>query len=254
MLKIERKTLLYKTGVEYGDYTINHVLWCSHGCMYPCYAFLMNKRFGKVKDYKDWITPKIVSNAVDLLEKEIPKLRYKIKHVNMCFSTDPFMYRQKEVSKLSLQIIDILNSNGIPVEVLTKGVYPVELLGTSKNDDNYFGISLVSYSEKFRERFEPGAAPVEERLKSLEFLHRQGFKTWVSIEPYPTPNIIQQDIRKLLSKISFVEKIVFGRWNYNSFVNLNFDSKEYYRRIANEVMNFGERKNIEVIIKKEVLT
>ena len=64
MLKIERKTLLYKTGVEYGDYTINHVLGCSHGCMYPCYAFLMNKKFGKVKDYKDWITPKIVSNAV----------------------------------------------------------------------------------------------------------------------------------------------------------------------------------------------
>jgi len=87
----------------------------------------------------------------------------------------------------------------------------------------------------------------------LEFLHRQGFKTWVSIEPYPTPNVIQQDIRELLSKISFVDKIVFGRWNYNSFVNLNFDSKEYYRRIADEVMNFGERKNIEVIIKKEVL-
>ena len=102
--------------------------------MYPCYAFLMNKRFGKVKDYKDWITPKIVSNAVDLLEKEIPRLRTKIKHVNMCFSTDPFMYRQKEVSKLSLQIIDTLNSNGIPVEVLTKGVYPVELVGISKSD------------------------------------------------------------------------------------------------------------------------
>ena len=37
---IERKTLLYKTGVEYGDYTINHLQGCSHGCRYPCYAFL----------------------------------------------------------------------------------------------------------------------------------------------------------------------------------------------------------------------
>lgn len=33
MKTIERKTLLYKTNVEYGDYTINHVLGCSHGCL-----------------------------------------------------------------------------------------------------------------------------------------------------------------------------------------------------------------------------
>lgn len=29
---ITRKSMLYKTGVEYGDYTMNHVLGCSHGC------------------------------------------------------------------------------------------------------------------------------------------------------------------------------------------------------------------------------
>ena len=30
---IQRKTLIYKTEVEYGDYTMNHVLGCSHGCL-----------------------------------------------------------------------------------------------------------------------------------------------------------------------------------------------------------------------------
>ncbi|MEE1061431.1 MAG: hypothetical protein UH080_06370 [Ruminococcus sp.] len=39
---IIRKSMLYKTGVEYGDYIINHVLGCSHGCQYPCYAFLIS--------------------------------------------------------------------------------------------------------------------------------------------------------------------------------------------------------------------
>ena len=38
---IERKTMLYKTGVEYGDYTMNHIQGCAHGCKYPCYAFMM---------------------------------------------------------------------------------------------------------------------------------------------------------------------------------------------------------------------
>lgn len=38
---IQRKTMLYKTGVEYGDYTMNFVQGCSHGCKYPCYAYLL---------------------------------------------------------------------------------------------------------------------------------------------------------------------------------------------------------------------
>ena len=46
-----RKSMLYKTGVEYGDYTINHIHGCAHGCKYPCYAMSMAKRFGKVKTY-----------------------------------------------------------------------------------------------------------------------------------------------------------------------------------------------------------
>ena len=45
---IQRKTMLYQTGVEYGDYTMNFVQGCSHGCKFPCYAFMMKKRFGPV--------------------------------------------------------------------------------------------------------------------------------------------------------------------------------------------------------------
>ena len=64
---IERKSLLYKTGVEYGDYTVNYVQGCAHGCKYPCYAFSMAKRFGTVKTYDDWINPAIVSNTLELI-------------------------------------------------------------------------------------------------------------------------------------------------------------------------------------------
>ena len=53
METITRKTMLYRTGVEYGD------LDCSHGCKYPCYAFMLKKRFGKVRSYDEWIQPKL---------------------------------------------------------------------------------------------------------------------------------------------------------------------------------------------------
>ena len=67
---IERKTMLYKTGVEYGDYTMNHIQGCAHGCRYPCYAFMMKKRFGQIKSYDEWLEPYLVSNTLELLDKE----------------------------------------------------------------------------------------------------------------------------------------------------------------------------------------
>ena len=60
--RITRKTLLYKSNVEYGDFCINHAEGCSNGCRYPCYAMLLKIRCGAIKNYKDWIKPKIVGN------------------------------------------------------------------------------------------------------------------------------------------------------------------------------------------------
>ena len=105
---ISRSSLLYKSKVEYADYCINHVEGCSHGCKFPCYAFMMAKRFGKVKSYAEWIKPKIVKNALELLDKEIPKYKSHIKFVHLCFTTDPFMYQQEEVADMTLKIIEKL--------------------------------------------------------------------------------------------------------------------------------------------------
>ncbi|MCL1901488.1 MAG: radical SAM protein, partial [Firmicutes bacterium] len=88
-IKINRKSLLYKTDVEYGDYTINHVQGCSHGCLYPCYAMMNAKRFGTFKTYEEWCSPSLVENSLELLDKEIPKYKDKIKSVHLCFTTDP---------------------------------------------------------------------------------------------------------------------------------------------------------------------
>lgn len=125
---ITRKSLLYKTEVEYGDYTINHVEGCSHGCKYPCYAFLMKKRFGKIKTYEDWINPKLVENIDEILDKEIPKYKEKIKSVHLCFTTDAFMYEYKDICDKSVEIIKKLNNNGIICTALTKGILPYEQL------------------------------------------------------------------------------------------------------------------------------
>ena len=138
---IQRKSMLYVTGVEYGNYTMNHVQGCSHGCNYPCYAYLMKKRFGQISTYEELLEPYLVSNTLELLDKEIPRLRHKIDSVHLCFSTDPFMYEYEEISQMSIAAIEKLNKAGIKCTVLTKGVLPLELAGLSK--ENEYGITVV---------------------------------------------------------------------------------------------------------------
>ena len=127
METITRKSLLYKSGVEYADFCLNHVVGCSHGCKYPCYAFLLKKRYGIVKTYEEWCNPRLVSNSMELLEMEIPRYRKIIHYVHLCFSTDPFMYGQDEVSNLTLKILEKLNTSSIPCTILTKGIFPEEI-------------------------------------------------------------------------------------------------------------------------------
>ncbi len=249
---IQRKTLLYKTGVEYGDYTINHVLGCAHGCNYPCYAMMMAKRFGKIKTYDEWCQPKLVENALEILDAEIPKLKDKIKYVHLCFTTDPFMYGYEEVSNTSIEIIKKLNENNIKCTVLTKGILPDILANLSK--DNEYGITLVSLDEHFRAEMEPNAAPLAERIAALKALHDSGCKTWVSIEPYPTPNIIDQDLMPILNSISFVDKIIFGRMHYNKKITEFKEHKQFFNSVANQVIDYCQKNNKDYHIKSGTIS
>lgn len=252
MKTMTRKSMLYKTGVEYGDYTMNHVLGCSHGCKYPCYAFLMAKRFGKVSTYEDWCSPVLVSNTLELLDKEIPKLKDKIQSVQLCFTTDPFMYGYPAIEAMSIAAIKKLNAAGIKCTALTKGLLPQELADCSK--ENEYGITSISLDESYRERMEPGAAPYADRLAALKFLHDAGCKTWVSVEPYPTPNLIEQDLMEILEAISFADRIIFGRTNYNKEITAYKAHRQFYNQEARKVIDFCREKNIAFHIKNKTIT
>lgn len=249
---IERKTMLYKTSVEYGDYTMNHIQGCAHGCKYPCYAFMMKKRFGQIKSYEDWLEPYLVSNTLELLDKEIPRLKKKIQSVHLCFSTDPFMYQYPEIQNMSLASIKKLNNAGIKCSVLTKGILPIELAKLSK--DNEYGITLITTNEEFRKYMEPGAASLQERLNALRALHDAGCITWVSIEPFPTPNITKQDLLSLLETVSFVDRIIFGRMNYNTEVTAYTQHRQFFNDRAKDVIAFCNKHGIDYHIKNGTRT
>lgn len=252
MKYIKRSSLLYKTGVEYGDYTINHIQGCAHGCKYPCYAMSMAKRFGKAKTYEEWCEPKLAENALEILDTEIPKLKDKIESVHLCFTSDPFMYGYEEVADMSIAIIKKLNDAGIKCTVLTKGILPIALAELSP--ENEYGITLVSLDENFRQEMEPNSAPFAERIQSLRALHDAGCKTWVSMEPYPTPNFIKQDLEVILEAVGFCDKIIFGRLNYNKKVSEYKQHKQFFNELAKQVIDFCEKEGKAYHIKDGTIT
>ena len=249
---IERKSMLYKTGVEYGDYTINFVQGCAHGCKYPCYAFTLKKRFGQVKTYEEWLKPYLVSNTLEILDREIPRMKDKIQSVHLCFTTDPFMYGYPEIEQMSIAAIKKLNESGIKCTVLTKGILPEILAECSR--ENEYGITLISLNEEYRKRTEPGAAPYAERLAALKRLHDKGCKTWVSIEPYPTPNLIDQNLQEILETVCFADKIIFGRTNYSKDISAYKQHKLFYNKCAETVIDFCKEKGIAYHIKDKTIT
>lgn len=312
MEKIERKHMLYKSKVEYmageGIYAMNHVQGCSHGCKYPCYAYLAAKRNRQVEGYEEWCRPKLVGNALELLERELDaKRKEPIKRVHMCFTTDPLPYAGADfdtrvrIGKMSSDAVVMINDRGIPVTLLTKGVFPnpifwgrkttesrphrpdgwpplppayfgseSEEASTRLHPGNEYGISLASLDERFRERWEPGAAPYAERIESLRKLHDAGCKTWVSMEPFPDPAVqmesgeggagcpapirdahswlpLFRSLEEMLEEVAFVDKIVFGRWNYR-----NSDDRydDFYGACASIVRGFCTGRGIECVIKE----
>jgi DNA repair photolyase len=72
---------------------------------------------------------------------------------------------------------------------------------------------------------EPNSAPYLNRIEALKTLHNKGCKTWVSIEPYPTPNIIDQ--------------------NFSEYDARN----RFYNRLAEQVIKFCNKNDIAYHIK-----
>jgi DNA repair photolyase len=205
---------------------------------------MMARRYGRAKHEADWRRPRLVENAVELLERELTRKRDRVDVVHLCLTTDPFMVGWPEVTSASLAIIERLNAHGVRASVLTKGVLPTELAEARFDRGNTLGISLVSLDEGFRRCFEPGAAPYRERIAALERLHAAGCRTLVHIEPYPTPNIVQQGIEPLLEAVAFVDELYFGGWNYSPLPGASDQRDSFYREQARAVRAFCRRHAI----------
>ena len=244
--RIDRKKVLGTSKVEYASQglSVNHTFGCYHGCRY-CYAMENAVEYKSVESYEEWANQvKIVTNVVEKVRDELSRKRKLPERIHMSFSGDPFMWDSvnritvAEIADVTVELIRVINDAGIYVTVLTKGIYP-ELPLDELDDRNQYGITLTSFNEAYRGQWEPGSPPPQDRVEALRALSDRGARTWVSVEPYPTPEMAVDagDVVSLLDKIEFVDKVIFGKMNYDDQADAydrNVDPT-FYPRVASEV-------------------
>ena len=174
---------------EYGKWSVNPYIGCSHGCLY-CYL-----KKGPSGAYLGQDKPVLKKGVVNeehsyyLAMAEIVEHRDEIIRdggLFMTFTSDPMTDVCRD---LFLKIAIGSVQYKIPVVVLTKAT-------KFWNSDDYFNLCSISkfgfQSKRYvcfgwtltgHDELEPNAPSNEDRLRDMEIIRDEGFKTWASIEP-----------------------------------------------------------------------
>lgn len=217
---------------EENVYAVNVAWGCERGCTY-CY--------NRFRTGGHITFPK--KPPTELISRQL-RLGIKPDGVFLSFGTDPLDRINHNWSN-TWSMVRLLRSYGInKVATLSKQ----GLLGL-RNIRN--GVTIVSLSEKFREKFEPKSPPIEYRIAVLEAAHEEGEYTWVSIEPFPCPEIFQESLIKIIERLSFVDFMIFGKWNYDKRAN-TAEAKEFYRKMAELFVDFCKHYGIRHHVKSDV--
>jgi DNA repair photolyase len=179
---------------EYAALACNIYKGCEHACRY-CFGKRRLSPSGKV-DYDTSPNPKAYF---------MEKLRYKAEKMNLLETPEILLsflgdvYQPAEMDlMLTRGALCTLIANQLPFTILTKGgtraCRDFDLLGQGKAR---FGTSLIFMDQKHADYWEPGAAPIKDRIKAIQEAHERKIPTWVSLEPVIEPGEAIKVVREL---------------------------------------------------------
>lgn len=175
--EVRAKSLLTKSKIY--PYTLNPYTGCQHGCTY-CYARFMKRVTGHKEPWGEFVDVKV--NAAELLRAEVARKK-RADRVWVSGVCDPYQPLEAHY-RLTRQCLEILAEHRWPVTIQTRSPLVLRDLDLLRGWPGLeAGFSVTTADDRIRALFEPHAPPIEERLRALEALHREGIRTFAMIAP-----------------------------------------------------------------------
>jgi DNA repair photolyase len=156
--------------------SINVTVGCLLGCIY-CYArgYPGAPGSGRVV---------LFSNLAVKLRDELKRRRTRTPLVLFNTASDSFQ-PHPDITRVSIDLMEILLERGIAISLLTKGVVPRRFLEIARAHPGlvFARIGIVSPDPAYQERFEPFAGTPTERLVNIERLLEAGVVPEARIDP-----------------------------------------------------------------------
>lgn len=198
--EVSCRSVLTKTGIPTIDYAINPYIGCEHGCVY-CYARFMKRYTGHLEDWGSFVDVKV--QAAEVLSRQMKRAKYG--RITLSSVTDPYQ-PVESTYEITRHCLEVLAAFDFPVSILTKSplvLRDIDTITTMK--DISVGFSLSTLNQEVVLLFEPRLPSIEERLRALEQLGREGITTWAFCGPLlPFLSDHEQEIDALFGALASV--------------------------------------------------
>lgn len=177
---------------------------CQHGCVY-CDG--RAEKYHLEGSFERDIT--VRDNTIPLLSKELTKLRERSPISIGSGITDVYQPIEAEVG-IMRSVAKELTKHHFPISVLTKSsliTRDIDLWEqVHRKNQFHLQISITTLDDSIRERFEPGASPMEERLETIKAFKAIGCPVGIFMMPL-LPGITdeEENLIPLLTKLKELE-------------------------------------------------
>lgn len=228
---------------EYAARACNLYKGCGHHCLYcygPYFAYqCMDQKIAKEKFDEPTIRGKEAHTEEKRMEILLKNLKneaekYSNGHrVLMSFTSDAYQPREKD-TLLTQNAIKIMGEAGVPMTILTKNKMAVRDIDLFVKYGIDFATTICFLDESMREKYEPDASTIEERLETLKTMRDAGLRTWVSLEPTIDTKEGLKVVNRLIGNTDLIKiGTVDRRWDPGIYDNI--DWTQYLEDVLNTV-------------------
>lgn len=199
MLKeIQIKTPLNKVKNLPYSWDLNIYRWCEHKCKY-CFAMYSHQYLDNENFFDDIF---VKTNILEELEKKLASPRWKWEVINLWWVTDSYQYEAESKYWIMREIWKVLIKYKQPVTISTKSkliLRDIDLINElSQITMVNAWISLITLDDKLREKLEPWACSVKERLEILKALKKTNANVgWLMMPIIPLITDREIDLEKI---------------------------------------------------------